>query len=1025
MKEGETLSKVVYGQLFGNPEIFVDGKLMLFSFTKINALLYYMLVNRKVSRDELSGLLWPDMDEKNAKKNLRNTIYQANKKLGGDYICSPNKFVLSLNDELTITSDVEQFKDNPSDNLSLYDDSFLKGFYLKDCEEFDAWTEKMRSFFEKKFLNECFRNVTQDIEEKRFEMVEKKLQKLISLDEYDERHYQLLMRYYYEVDRHEKVIEVFYHLADVLNSELGIAPSQETRDIFECSVTMVNKNLVINRRFTTKFFGRIEEIQLLEANFIKFNHNEMCQSVFVKGDMGVGKTSLVNRVLDNAPYFHILETQCYEVEKSYDLRAWRKIVNQLSQLSEHYGVRPIHWQGTLDRFFPNIEDPSLDRTFADDKHIDLNALSQLLIEAIRKISHFKKLVLVFENIQWLDDMSFQLLVSVMLHLKNKEGIFIFTSRNDMNLRLVNFLTTINCYELLISLTLEPLTLAETQEFSRNELLNQTPSPDTLGELYQLTEGNFFFLTEYINMIRNNDQIDIMTVRMQDALRNRFSSLTDVEMKVVEVVAYFYDYVPVELLAEIVNLPAFELAQAVEHLVKENILLELFVSDEVMICFSHNRLREFIYMNQMVSKKLLLHKEIACLMEKSRMSNINDHLIFAKIAYHYEQAKEWLKSLDFQLRYLQGYFKFYHELFPINAIPNDRLMTNPDLWKKGTIKEFDKIRQKLEELAPVYQDDHRYLLLAIRFYNMEGRYFIRQGKYEKGLEDIHYVIRVSKELNDSHFLLEGYKQMIYYCIQIDNSREMHDYLELGLNEAIRSNNHESIGILLRLKGLNYLMTGDLYMAERQLTESINTFSITDTIKDKYSINIAAAYDYLAEIRSIEENYPEAIRLQQLAIDLCENKGAYSSLSVFYINMGVILFGNEQYSEAKIYFDKAYKIYEEFSSLWKRPQLDAYMSLINLYQGNYQAVFVYLISSKKYMERFANPRDIGTIYFAEAMIKRQLVKENHQDNKLWEMLDQDELFYFRKALEYLSPNRNKLETNLLKRTFKPEELINGLR
>lgn len=79
----------------------------------------------------------------------------------------------------------------------------------------------------------------------------------------------------------------------------------------------------------------------------------------------------------------------------------------------------------------------------------------------------------------------------------------------------------------------------------------------------------------------------------------------------------------------------------------------------------------------------------------------------------------------------------------------------------------------------------------------------------------------------------------------------------------------------------------------------------------------------------------------------------------------------------------------------------------------------------MERFANPRDIGTIYFAEAMIKRQLVKENHHDNKLWEMLDQDEWFYFRKALEYLSPNRNKLETNLLKRTFKPEEFVNGQR
>ncbi|MBP1040815.1 AAA family ATPase [Vagococcus sp. BWB3-3] len=1021
------MSKVVYGQLFGNPEIFVDGKLILFSFTKINALLYYMLVNRKVSRDELSALLWPDMDEKNAKKNLRNTIYQANKKLGGDYICSPNKFVLVLSDELPISSDVERFKENPGDSLSLYRDSFLKGFYLKECEEYDLWTEKMRNFFEKKFLNECFRHVTQDMEDGRYEHVEKNLQQLISLDEYDERNYQLLMSYYYEVERHEKVIEVYYDLADVLNTELGIGPSQETRDIFERALIVINKdNPVINRRFKTKFFGRLAEIQLMEINFIHFNRNETSHSILVKGDMGVGKTSLVSRVLDNVPHFHILETQCYEVEKNYDLRAWRKIFNQLSRLIEQEGImQPDHWHHTLDRFFPNIEDVSQEKPIEDEKHFDLNILSQIMIEAIRKLSLSKKIVLVFENIQWLDDMSFQLLVSAMLHLKNKEAIFIFTSRNEISSRVLTFLTTINCYELLIEISLAPLSLAETQEFSRKELVDHPISQDKLLELYKLTEGNFFFLTEYLNMIRNNDHIDIMNVRMQDTLRDRFSGLSEIETKIIEVVAYFYDYVPVDLLAEIVDLPAIKLAETVEKLVKRNILLELFISDEVMICFSHNRLREFIYMNQMTSKKRLLHKEIAYLMEKSRMSSLNDHLIFAKIAYHYEEAREWLKSVDFQLRYLQSYFKFYHELFPINAVPNDNSMVNPDNWKKGTIKEFEKIRQKLAELEPVYGNDERYLMLGMRFYNMEGRYLIRQGNYEKGVEDIQYVLRVAKELNDSHFLLEGYKQMIYYCIQIDNSREMHDYLELGLSEAIRSNNHESIGILLRLKGLNYLMAGDLFMAERQLIESINTFSITETIKDKYSINIAAAYDYLAEIRSIEENYDEAVRLQQMAIELCENKGAYSSLSVFYINMGIILFGKREYDQAKSFFDKAYHIYEEFSSLWKRPQLDAYMSLINLYQGNYQAVFVYLISSKKYMERFANPRDIGTIYFAEAMIKRQLVKEKHHDNKLWEMLDQDEWFYFRKALEYLSPNRNKLETNLLKRTFKPEEFANGQR
>lgn len=1026
-KEGEGMDRTVYGQLFGNPQILLNGEPILFPFSKINALLYYLIVNKTVSRDEVAGLLWPDMNEKNAKKNLRNTIYQANKLLGEDYICSPNKGLLMLNETLPISSDVELFKEQPLENLSLYQDHFLKGFFLKDSEEFDLWTIKMRNFFEKKFVNECYRKVTQDIEMQQYNEVQKNLQHLISIDEYDERNYQLLMNYYQAIERHEKVIEVYYQLADILNTELGIGPSQETRAIFENSVTIVKKDAqVVGNRFKTRFFGRLEEIKQLETNFNCFYNGEKCYSILVKGEAGSGKTSLVNRVLDNIhARFHVLETQCYEVEISYDLRPWRKIFSQISHLFDEFHLsEPAYWQATIHRFFPTMDEfIDGDPTFEAEKYIDLNILSQVLIEAIRKISESKKLVIVIEDVQWLDEMSFRLLTSALLHLKNNEAMFVFTLRDETNVKVDNFSTTVNAYDLLTEIKVFPLTFDETKLFCDYQLANQKVSEAMILELYTLTEGNFFFLIEYINMIRNNSKIDIMNLRMQDALRNRFIHLSAEETKIVEVVSFFYDYVSVQLLAEIMNIPAFDLAQSIERLVNSGILVENMISDEVGLTFSHSRLREFVYMNQMTSKKRLLHKEIAHLLEKSRIKNQNDHLIVAKIAHHYEEAREWLKSLDFQLRYLQSYFKFYHELFPVNALPNEISAINKVHWKKGTTAEFDKIRTKLADLKEEYQEEHTYKLLVMRFYNIEGRFLIKQGKYEQGVKDIQSVIAMAKEMNESYFLLEGYKQMINYYIQIDASKEMYDYIELALNEAIRSNNHESIGILLRLKGVNYLMTGNLSGAEKQFNESINTFMITDAIKEKYSINIAAAYDYLAEIRSIEGKYDDAVILQQKAIDLCENKGAYSSLSVFYINMGIILFAKNEYQQAKDVFKEAYKIYEEFSSLWKRPQLDAYMSLINLYQENYQAVFVYLISSKKYMERFSNPRDMGTFCFAAAMIKRQLVQKNHRDNKLWEMLDQEEHFYYRKALEYLSPNRNKLETNLLKRTFKEEESVGG--
>ena len=57
------MSKIVC-KLFGVPKITKDGQSVFLPYAKINALLYYILVSKVVSRDEVVGLLWPDEDEK-------------------------------------------------------------------------------------------------------------------------------------------------------------------------------------------------------------------------------------------------------------------------------------------------------------------------------------------------------------------------------------------------------------------------------------------------------------------------------------------------------------------------------------------------------------------------------------------------------------------------------------------------------------------------------------------------------------------------------------------------------------------------------------------------------------------------------------------------------------------------------------------------------------------------------------------------------------------------------------------------
>ncbi|MEG2708830.1 MAG: BTAD domain-containing putative transcriptional regulator, partial [Vagococcus sp.] len=199
-------------------------------------------------------------NEQNAKKNLRNAIYQANKLFGVEVIKSPNKALLTLSEEVEIDLDVDNFMSDTQNHLSLYRDSFLKGFFLKDCEGFEFWMIKMRNFYEKIFLQECFKKIENDIETGRFGDVEKNIQRLINIDEFDESNYQLLMRFYQMNNRDEKVVETYYSLSNILKMELGITPNKQSKDIYEHSLKRLNDEQNKGKqRFNSLFFGRFKE----------------------------------------------------------------------------------------------------------------------------------------------------------------------------------------------------------------------------------------------------------------------------------------------------------------------------------------------------------------------------------------------------------------------------------------------------------------------------------------------------------------------------------------------------------------------------------------------------------------------------------------------------------------------------------------------------------------------------------------------------------------------------------------------
>lgn len=100
-----------------------------------------------------------------------------------------------------------------------------------------------------------------------------------------------------------------------------------------------------------------------------------------------------------------------------------------------------------------------------------------------------------------------------------------------------------------------------------------------------------------------------------------------------------------------------------------------------------------------------------------------------------------------------------------------------------------------------------------------------------------------------------------------------------------------------------------------------------------------------------------------------KNALASLSYFYINAGKTAYYLEDLSMAREFFDKAYALYGQFDSFWRRSVLDSYMALTLLRQGEYGQAVKYLTTARENVGYIKDPNDLGVVFFAEAVFRQR--------------------------------------------------------
>ena len=90
----------------------------------------------------------------------------------------------------------------------------------------------MRTRYEQLYVQACYHQLEKERDQLDLEAVEQHLHRLISMDEFDEKNYHLLMNFYKDNDRTGKVIETYYKLVNLLDKELGISPNESIQQLY-------------------------------------------------------------------------------------------------------------------------------------------------------------------------------------------------------------------------------------------------------------------------------------------------------------------------------------------------------------------------------------------------------------------------------------------------------------------------------------------------------------------------------------------------------------------------------------------------------------------------------------------------------------------------------------------------------------------------------------------------------------------------------------------------------------------------
>jgi DNA-binding CsgD family transcriptional regulator len=384
--------------------------------------------------------------------------------------------------------------------------------------------------------------------------------------------------------------------------------------------------------------------------------------IFVAGEPGIGKTRLLRTFLQHAstqPGTTALIGHCYEDDPPVPygpfLGALRDLLRQQGLEAIVQAAGPL--AGDLATLLPEMAHsapiPAADDDPQDRKRRLFTAISRVL----RPAGAGQCLVLVLEDLHWIDATSQELLRAMAQNVEHERLLILGAFRGDESTyrqpiaQLVEGLTRARLYH---EIALAPLAIHELRAMLQATLARTAPSwfVETIAEA---AGGNPFLVEEILRSLLdeipreapcetlwlNRGRLPVIPRSVKNSMRGRLTHMDQQTTDVLRYAAVIGRRFNFDLLARLVALEETVLLRVVERLVDLQLVVEERGDDDDRYSFRHALTREAIYDDLLGRDRRLRHRAVLHALEELHPEK--GDVLLDLLAYHSRQAHEQEKA----------------------------------------------------------------------------------------------------------------------------------------------------------------------------------------------------------------------------------------------------------------------------------------------------------------------------------------------------------------------------------------------